>query len=165
MEYSVDLCCLSPEFYSNYPEDIYPEILSKEARPYTCLMIETNDDYLICIPFRSSIHSKNKNVFLFSNSRRSQRTRSGLDYQKTVMINKMSYITSAGSAVVDDDEYIEVITNISKIVNDIHEYISGYIAHVTGARVLHPRDYDRRYKYSTLPYFHDILGIKQPNNG
>lgn len=165
MEYSADICRLSSEFYSNYPRDIYPEILHKETRPYTCLMIETDDDYLICIPFRSSINPENKNAFLFSNSNRSQRTRSGLDYQKTVIINNTSYITSSDSAVVDDDEYITVATNISKIANDIHEYISKYVAHATGAKVLHEREYKRLFQYSTLPYFHDVLGIKQPNNG
>ncbi len=55
MEYDVDICKLSSSFYTAYPPSKYPEIMTKQSRPYTCLMIETHEGYLICIPFRSSI--------------------------------------------------------------------------------------------------------------
>ena len=159
MEYEVDICRLSPAFFAEYPPSNYPEIMTKDSRPYTCLMIETHKDYLICIPFRSSIH--HDDAFLFTGTNRSRRTRSGLDYKKAIIIKDTSYIDSNTSIVVDNDEYTAMITNITKIVNDVHSYISKYINHVNGTAPLHEREFTRRYQYSTLPYFHDILGISQ----
>lgn len=49
-------------------------------------VIETQEDYLICIPFRSSI--RHKEAFFFTNTNRSKRTRSGLDYKKTIIIKE-----------------------------------------------------------------------------
>ena len=159
MEYDVDICQLSQSFYSAYPSSIYPEIMAKDSRPYTCLMIETQEDYLICIPFRSSV--LHNDAFIFSNTKRSQKTRSGLDYSKTVIVKDTSYIDSNKSVVVDNDEYTAMMTNIEKIVSGIYSYITKYVQHVTGVKTLHPREFARHYQYSTLPYFHDILGIDQ----
>ena len=39
------------------------------------------------------------------------------------------------------------------------DYLEDYIHHVDGSRPLHPREYMRRYQYSTLPYFHDVMKI------
>ena len=157
MTYKVDICQLSPAFFAAYPPSNYPEIMTKDSRPYTCLMIETHEDYLICIPFRSSI--QHNEAFLFTNTQRSKRTRSGLDYKKAVIVKDTSYIDFATPVVVDNDEYTAVMTNISKIVNDVHSYISKYVNHTTGIAPLHTREFMRRYQYSTLPYFHDILGL------
>lgn len=157
MEYEVDICQLSPAFFAAYPPSNYPEIMTKDSRPYTCLMIETHEDYLICIPFRSSI--QHNEAFLFTNTQRSKRTRSGLDYKKAIIVKDTSYIDSTTPVVVDNDEYTAMMTNISKIVNDVHSYISKYVNHTKGIAPLHEREFMRRYQYSTLPYFHDVLGI------
>lgn len=157
MKYEVDVCQLSPTFFVAYPPSEYPEIMTKDSRPYTCLMIETREDYIICIPFRSSI--RHKEAFLFTNTQRSKKTHSGLDYKKSVIIEDTSYIDSSATVAVDNDEYTAMMKNISTIVNDIHSYISAYVNHVNGTAPLHEREFIRRYQYSTLPYFHDILGI------
>lgn len=156
MTYDVDICRLSEAFFSAYPASAYPEIMRKECRPHSCLMIETHEDYLICIPFRSSI--RHNIAFLFENTNRSTRTRSGLDYKKTVLIQNPSYIDSS-APLLDNDEYISMIKNIDRIVWDIHNYIEKYVNHVNGTHPLHEREYARRYQYSTLPYFHDILRL------
>ena len=156
MSYDVDVCSLSEEFYRAYPECEYPEILRKSGRPYTCLLIHSHDGYLICIPFRSSI--KHNEAFLFSKTNRSRRTRSGLDYKKVVLIKNASYINSS-NAIVDADEYRMMMINIEKIVEGIHSYISMYISHKKNINVIHSREYKRKYEFSTLPYFHDILDI------
>lgn len=158
MDYSVDLCQLSHAFYQAYPQKQYPEIMIKDARPYTCLLIETHEDYLICIPFRSSI--QHNNAFLFANTKRSTNSRSGLDYKKTILIKDSSYIENSNSIVVDNDEYTIMMSKIDSIVSDIHSYISTYVNHMNGTTILHPREYLRRYRFSTLPYFHDILGLQ-----
>lgn len=159
MDYEVDLCQLSPVFFQKYPQAQYPELLHKESRPYTCLMIETHENYLICIPFRSSI--RHKEAFLFSATQRSMRTNSGLDFKKTVLIQDTSLITPNDTVLIDNDEYTEMMKNIKKIVDGIHNYISAYINHINGTAPLHQREFVRRYQYATLPYFHDILNLER----
>ena len=53
-----------------------------------------------------------------------------------------------------------MMTNIGTIVEDVHKYVQKYVDHVLGTKVLHPREYLRRFQYSTLPYFHPELGIE-----
>ncbi|MBE6984936.1 MAG: hypothetical protein E7434_04870 [Ruminococcaceae bacterium] len=131
--------------------------MHKHGRPYSCLIIDTHDEYYICIPFRSSItHSQ---AFLFKNTQRSQGSRSGLDYKKMVLIKDESYFDHTTAAIVDNDEYKEAITNLDRIAREATRYVDDYIAHVSGTKTLHPRAYDRKYRFSTLPYFHDILGL------
>ena len=156
MEYDVEILKLSSKFVVDYPHNKYPELMSKSSRPYSCLLIDTHEDYFICVPFRSSI--EHNNAYLFRNTRRSMAHRSGLDYSKIVLIKDSSYIDTAG-AIVDQDEYKEAMTNMSRIAADAVRYVDDYIAHVTGERVLHHRAYNRRYRFSTLPYFHEIMGI------
>lgn len=159
MDYTVDICQLSHSFYAAYPLAQYPEIMRKDGRPYTCLLIETHEDYFICVPFRSSI--QHNEAFLFTNTNRSLHTRSGLDYKKTVIIKDESYIDLTTPVVVDNDEYTAMMTNIGTIVNEIDEYIETYINHINGTATLHQREFLRRYQFSTLPYFHDILNISK----
>lgn len=49
---------------------------------------------------------------------------------------------------------------MNKIVNDIVDYIDTYINHVSRIKTIHIKEFERKYKFSTLPYFHDILKIK-----
>ena len=157
MEAVTDILLLSSKFTHDYPHAKYPEIMYKQGRPYSCLLIDTHDDYYICVPFRTSI-SRN-NAFFFKNTKRSKTSRSGLDYEKIVLVKDESYLDYTTTAIVDGDEYKEAITNLDKIARAATKYIDDYIAHVKGEKVLHPREYDRKYRFSTLPYFHDIIGI------
>lgn len=157
MEYAVGVCRLSSEFYANYPSSAYPELLLKDKRAYTCLLIEAKDDCFICVPFRSNI--LHKDAFLFKNTRRSAHTPSGLDYTKIVIIKDMDYIDSTTSAVVDNDEYVAMIKNIEKIVTEVMDYVGTYINHINKTSVLHQREFARHYQYSTLQYFHKELNL------
>lgn len=156
MEYDVDIRLLSQKFARDYPWEAFPELMTKLGRPYTCLLIDTHEDYFICVPFRSSI--LHNNAYIFKHTKRSQRSRSGLDYTKMVLIKDSEYIDDK-HAIIDRDEYVEAMRNMRKIVRDVHKYISDYCAHVRGEKKLAERDFARRYKYSTLPYFHAILGL------
>ena len=75
-----------------------------------------------------------------------------------ILIKDNDYIDSQ-KAIVDQDEYKETMTHLSTIVSDVDQYINTYVAHVDGSQTLHPREYARKYQFSTLPYFHDILNI------
>lgn len=159
MDFDFDVCKLSPIFYQTYPSQKYPELLQKDQRPYTCLLIDTHKDYLLCIPFRSDM--RHKQGFHFSGTKRSSQTHSGLDYKKMVLLKDNAYIDQS-PAVIDADEYRSVMTHIKKIVNDADAYVTSYCRHVSGTHVLHPQEFTRKYQYSTLPYFHDILGLSNP---
>lgn len=131
----------------------------KDKRPYGCLLIKTHNDYYICVPFRSHIH--HKNAFLFKNTERSKTDSSGLDYSKTVLIRPENYDKYLiENAVVDTDEYKAVRMNIYKIEKQISKYIEGYVKSVSDFENADKKSFERKYKYSTLKYFHDILGIE-----
>lgn len=108
--------------------------------------------YLRQQPFRSSV--AHNEAFLFKGTKRAAHTRSGLDYKKMVLIQKSLYIDDA-PAVVDSDEYSMVIDNIERIVRESNPYIEDYVKHITGSAPLHQREFSRKYKFSTLPYFHE----------
>lgn len=157
MEYDSELSLLSSKFIHDYPHDLYPELMHKHGRPYTCLLIESHDDYFICVPFRSSIG--HKNAFMFTGTVRSKKTKSGLDYSKIVIIKDNDYFDSTTAAIVDRDEYAEMMKNLPTIVREANDYVNTDINHVNGTVPMHPREFARKYQYSTLPYFHNIMEI------
>lgn len=113
----------------------------------------------ICVPFRLHIH--HKNAFLFKNTERSKADSSGLDYSKTVLIRPEDYDKYLiENAVVDTDEYKAVRMSIYKIEKQISKYIEGYVNSVSDIESADKKSFERKYKYSTLKYFHDILGIE-----
>jgi hypothetical protein len=148
---------LSQKFVADYPLSSFPELMYKQGRPYTCLLIETHENYFLCVPFRSSIN--HPNAYHFTGTKRSMKSRSGLDYSKIVVIKDKDYIDSITPAVVDRDEYSEMMRNLSSIAQEVLDYVDVYIGHKSGMTPLHPREYARRYGFSTLPYFDDILGL------
>ncbi len=158
MDYDIEVRKLSEYFIADYPEIKYPELMHKMGRPYSCLLVDTHSDYLICIPFRSQINHGNS--FLFRESKRSLIKKSGLDYSKIVLIKDLKYIANE-NAVVDQDEYNEVRKNLDSIVSEVTDYIDDYIGYITGVSIINTKQYDRRYRYSTLPYFHDVMGLSE----
>ena len=153
-KYAFTIKYLSDTFYDAYPAAEYPEILKKDSRPYTCLLLKTHYDFFICIPFRTDI--RHKYAYHFHSSRRASAHHSGLDYTKMVLISDASFIDSA-PAVVDQDEYVELRSNIEKICKKALIYLEDYIAFINGKHVIDSEEFFRRYRYSALPCFHDIL--------
>lgn len=159
MEFDYGIYLLSNKFTEDYPAGKFPELLHKIGRAYTCLLIDSHCDYFICIPFRSN--ANHKFSYMFSSSERSYRVHSGLDYSKIAIIKDAEYINSSENAVIDQDEYNETIQNLPEIVTDALKYVDTYIKHVNGTNVLHPMEFSRMYKYSTLQYFHDIMNLPE----
>lgn len=149
MDYVNDVYTLSKNFYRDYGN--FKEILTNEKRSYNCLVLEKKEEYFICIPFRSEIN--HKYAYLFKNSNRSKEHHSGLDYTKIVLIQDKNYIGSKG--LVDNDEYVEMMQNIQKINKEVNDYIDGYLEYILTNNI---KDL-KKYKYTTLKYFHDILNI------
>lgn len=147
---------LTDKFYKDYPKELYPELLLKPGRSYTCLLIQSHYGYFICIPYRTNI--RHKNAFLFKGTKRSRRFSSGLDYSKIVIAKNSDYIDNK-SSTVDKDEFLATIKNLEKIKNESLNYVDTYVNHYKGVHILTRKEFSRKYKMSTLQYFHEELGI------
>ena len=145
---------LTNAFYKAYPNPPYTEILKKNQRAYNCLLFQSHYDYFICIPYRSEI--THKYAYHFTSTERAKQHKSGLDYSKTVIIDKMEYIDSV-DAIIDKDEFNETIINLEKIKKEALKFVEDYVLHITGIKIMHIREFNRRYAFSPLRYFHNIL--------
>ena len=148
---------LTDVFYREYPNPPYNEILKKNNRVYNCLLFQSHYDYFICIPYRSEI--SHKYAFHFTNTTRSREHKSGLDYTKIVIISKTDYIDSV-DAIIDKDEFKETMVNLKQIKKEALDFVEDYVLHMKGIKMLHEREFERRYGFSSLKYFHRELGIK-----
>lgn len=148
---------LTNAFYNAYPNPPYVEILKKNNRAYNCLLFQSHYGYFICIPYRSEI--RHKYAYHFSNTVRSRAHKSGLDYSKIVIINRIEYIDST-TAIIDKDEFNETMVNLERIKKESLLFVEEYILHMDGTKKLHEKEFDRRYAFSPLKYFHKELGIR-----
>ncbi|MBQ7954200.1 MAG: hypothetical protein IJ282_00465 [Lachnospiraceae bacterium] len=147
---------LTDAFYATYPNPPYVEILKKRKRAYNCILFQTHYGYFICIPYRTEI--THKYAYHFKNSARSRVHKSGLDYTKIVIIGNKEYIDNE-NALVDRDEYNETVIQLKRIKREALEFVEDYVAHVSGKKIMHTKEYKRRYNFSPLKYFHRELGI------
>ncbi len=148
---------LTDKFYHTYPNPPYREILKKRHRAYNCLLFQTHYEYFICIPYRTEI--RHSYAYHFTGTSRSKDHRSGLDYSKIVIITKTDYIDSE-DAIIDKDEFKETMVHLEQIKKEALNFVEDYMTHMKGIRILHKREFDRRYNFSPLKYFHKELGIK-----
>ena len=147
---------LTDVFYNAYPNPPFKEILKKKQRAYNCLLFQTHYDYFICIPYRTEI--SHPYAFHFTTTVRSKAHKSGLDYSKIVIIEKTDYIDST-DAIIDKDEFNETMVNLERIKREALNFVEEYVTHVKGIKELHKREFERRYRFSPLKYFHKELGI------
>ncbi len=153
MDFDFQILQLSRRFYEDHPQEKYPELLEKDKRAYTCLVLQIKDGYFICIPFRTEM--KHNNGFHFKHSKRASDHSSGLDYSKIVIISDPEYLSDE-PAIVDKDEYNEVVCNIERIVEEVNKYIDDYV-HTVKTGKTDNRSFARRYGYTTLRYFEKEL--------
>ena len=147
---------LTSQFYSDHPDTPYHEILKKNQRAYYFLLFKSHYDYYICIPYRSEI--SHPYSFRFKKTQRSQKHRSGLDYTKIVIITKSEYMDTK-DALIDKDEFNETIKHLERIKKEGMIFVEEYVQHITGSKKMDPQEFQRRYAYSPLMYFHQELGI------
>ena len=110
MNTSIEFCIkkLSKKFYQRYPSKMYEEILSKEDRPYSCLLVKQHG-YLICVPFRTEI--RHKYAYHFQTSERSRKYHSGLDFTKVVIVTNQEFIMHL-QIILDFLDGLEVIKEL-----------------------------------------------------
>lgn len=142
---------LSAEFYKKYNSSDYPEIEHKEERPYLVLLIKI-DENTFAIPFRTNVD--HNSCYKFKNSQRETNSSTGLDYSKAVIVNNPEYISFP--ATIDNSEYIELNKKYFFIIKQFTSYVSDYKLFVSGEL----NEYkSKKYRYTTLKYFHEELGI------
>ena len=156
--YDYQIISLTDDFYDDYPNPPFKELMRKNTRPYSCLLIQSHYDYFICIPYRSNINHKYS--FKFKNSHRSKKAHSGLDFSKIIIINNPKYINST-PAIIDQDEYNETRHKIDYIRHDAQSYIENYINFFHNPSNYDFKEFSRIYKFSSLQYFHKELNIKK----
>ena len=142
---------LSSEFYEKYNNSIYPEIENKDKRPYMVILIELNNN-TFAIPFRTNV--PHNNCYKFKNSTRPTNSVTGLDYTKAVIVNERKYI--GADARINDKEYIELSNNYQFIIKKFGKFVSDYIEFANGKKSYYAF---KKFKFTTLKYFHNELGI------
>jgi protein AbiQ len=142
---------LSQDFFIKYNSVSYPEIENKVNRPYMVLLVKI-DSNTFAIPFRTNV--KHKACYCFKNTSRDTSSNTGLDYSKAVIVNEAKYI--GNPAFIDSKEFIELNSKYHFIIKQFTAYVNGYKKYVAGQ--LNKFD-SRKYKFSTLQYFHSELGI------
>jgi len=144
---------LTAEFYNQYNSYEYPEIENKSNRPYMVMLIQIENN-TFAIPFRTNV--KHNNCYKFENSSRPTDSITGLDYSKAVIVNNIKFIGVA--ARINDMEYTELDANYHIIIKQFTSFVKNYIRYANGTL----NEYQsKKYKYTTLKYFHDELGISK----
>ena len=143
---------LTAEFYARYNSADYPEIENKSNRPYMVMLIQIENN-TFAVPFRTNV--KHNNCYKFEKSSRQTESITGLDYSKAVIVNDNKYIGAA--ARINDMEYTELDANYHIIIKQFTSFVKNYIKYANGKL----NEYQvKKYKYTTLKYFHNELEIK-----
>lgn len=150
-----DIRRLSRDFYIDYDGNRFPEILRKIDRPYIVIIVKI-DSNIFAIPFRTNI--RHKSGFKFTRTCRDTRSVTGLDFSKSVIVNDSRYIGE--ETTIDNLEYTDLNNQIKFIIQRFTTYINGYKRYA--ASELNEFE-SRKYKYTTLKYFHKELGIVSEN--
>ena len=147
-----ELHYLTEEFYNKYNASDYPEIEHKKQRPYIVLLVKI-DNNIFALPLRTNI--KHSSCYKFQYSSRPTNSITGIDFSKAVIINEECYIGE--SAEIDNKEYVELNDRIAFIISKFRTYIKGYRVYAAGKA----NEFQaKKYKYTTLKYFHSELGIE-----
>lgn len=154
---SAELRLLFDSFYNTYDPSCCPEILQKSNRAYNIAVFNSHKGYYVCVPFRSNI--THKYAYRFKKSKRSKYNKSGVDYKKMIIIRNLDYIDDDNIAVIDKDEYIEFVQNLTRIQSQALSFLNEYIDYKTGKQNISEQEAKRRYEFSLLQYFHKELGL------
>lgn len=133
---------LSNKFFNMYPREKYPEIMSKENRPYTQVITSVND-LTFAIPLRSGI-SHNTNVLWTD-----KKAKHGLDFTKAIPILDDDYI-DPHKVHIRPEEYKHLLGKERRIQQKMERCIQDYRKAKSNLSLKHNQEY---CSYSTLQYF------------
>ena len=147
---------LKQSFFNKYPHYDYEEILEKEYRPYF-IFKDLINDCTFAVPFRTQI--KHNNLFEVKSSTRKSDGKVGLDFSKAVVVQNEDIGRFAG---IENHEYREIEHSFAHIFLKFNRYLNAYKAFALSEEK-DPRAINK-FRYSSLPYFHNELGIQQRLN-
>ena len=149
MKKVIELRKLTDSFYLDYPASLYPEIEQKKGRPYVVLLVRISEN-LFAIPLRTNI--RHNYCYKFKNTGRKTDSSTGIDFTKAIVVKKQLYLGEETN--IDDKEYLELQNKAFFIIKQFKRYVKGFIL----TRTTEVNDYlKRKYKYTTLDYFYDVL--------
>lgn len=143
---------LSSDFFKDHNSIDFPEIENKQDRPYMVLVIKIENN-TFALPLRTNI--RHNYGYKFKNSNRDTESVSGIDYTKAVILNDQKYIGE--KAFINRSEYLEIDQYKNSIVSGFKRYLDGYIDFCKNGGNYYST---KRYRYTTLRYFHAELGLE-----
>jgi protein AbiQ len=128
-----------------------PQVLQKN-RGYGVVSITIND-LIYAIPLRSNLNHTNgfKTISIEIDG---QIVWNGLDYSKALIVESDNIGTTSFNTR-NQEEFDKIQENKDKIKSEFATYVSNYIKCVEKGT----SSTDRRFKFTTLQYFHSELGI------
>lgn len=142
----MEFVLLTSEFYKDYPNSEYPQLMAKPTRPYTHVKLDICDAHFY-IPFRSNIEHPHA---FFTN----KREKCGIDYSKAVVINDEKYIDNTQRARIRENEFKKVKGKDYKLKRGFEEYIELYKKAKNGEEIAHREDI---LSFSSLQYFEEYI--------
>ncbi|MFI3167526.1 MAG: hypothetical protein R3Y32_05330 [Bacillota bacterium] len=147
------LCKLTQKFFSDYPKDQYPEFEEKIGRPYVVFVITIGGNKF-GLPLRTNV--RHGSCYKFKSTTRNTSSSTGIDFSKAVILNNPLYIGL--ETTIDNREYIELDGKIIHIMKKFEMYLNKYVNYKNKGVV--DKNIEYTYRYSTLQYYHNELGIK-----
>ena len=122
------------------------QVLTKH-RGYGIVSVQVND-LTFAIPLRSNLnHSNGLKTVLVG------RQWNGLDYSKALLVNDDD-LNKESFKPRTDAEYEKIQSSKEKVIKDFGAYVDGYIE---AAKKNETNNH--KFRFTTLQYFHDELGI------
>ncbi len=137
---------LSDLFYSDFPNDKFPEIEKKQTRPYIQILVEVGD-LRFAILLRS--HINHPHVFWTD-----KMNRCGVDFSKAVLIKNESYIDAEKIPHLRQNEFDMLRGKDFRIKQKMLRYIQEF---KKAKENLGDSICKTLYEYSTLKYFEDEI--------
>ena len=106
------------------------------------------------LPFRTNI--RHGYCYKFKSSGRESEASTGIDFTKAVVITDAKYVGE--EVAIDHKEYVELMNKFYLVLSKFKRYLSGYAKCCReggGERAM------RKYRYTTLKYFKNELGLSQ----
>lgn len=148
----MEFCFLSSAFYEKYKD--CKEILVKQDRPYTVLIVETIGKKF-AIPFRSHINENNKDCFITDKS-----NNAGLDFQKSVVIKDDSFININERPEVRNIDYMAIHFKDYEIKRKFETFLNYYITEYKRHKNNPRLKTNARIQFCSLQYFIKELGLE-----
>ncbi|MBR4321211.1 hypothetical protein [Treponema sp.] len=148
----MEFCFLSKEFYEKYKK--CKEILVKQDRPYTVLIIETVNKKF-AIPFRSHINPNNRDCFITDKA-----NNAGLDFQKSVVIVKDSYVSTTDRPEVRNIDYIAIHFKDYEIKRKFESFLKFFMSEFKRHKEKPELKTNARIQFCSLQYFTKELGLE-----